>query len=744
MAPPRFDLNNLPEREEDIDFSDIEERYQLSFEEGFDNVVVVDNVPEVNEAKEEKLIGFLRKIFKNVGEIRPGHFVMPKAINEKGELMSKGYMFIEFETAEQASNAVKLIDGYKMDRSHTLAVNRFTDVEKYTNVEEEFVPPEEPPFVEKEHLKSWLADEMGRDQMVIYRGNEVSVLWNMQKEQPQVAHSKTHWTETYVQWSPLGTYLTTFHQQGVALWGGESWNKIIRFVHPGVKLVDYSPSERYLVTWSNEPIVVPEENYHGPFGPEDEGNQIAIWDVKSGALLRTFPSLAPSTPNARPTVSWPVFKWAPSERYFARLTPGTQISVYEAPSMGLLNKKSIKIDGVVDFEWAPMSDADRESAKNGKPKDDMLAYWTPEANNQPARVTLLSIPNQQIVRTKNLFNVADCKLHWQNRGDFLCVKVDRQTKNKKVTSSNLEVFRVREKDIPVEVVEIKETIIAFAWEPKGERFAVITTSDPNFGTTAPGTTTLKTSASFYYLDKGKGKDTLQSFKLIKTLTGKSCNTIFWSPKGRNVVLATLRSQTVWDIEFYDLDFEPLESQATKVPTGSEKDPAAYLRLLATGEHYGVTDIEWDPSGRFLATSASVWRHTMENGFQLWDFKGQLLYKENLDKFKQLIWRPRPRTLLSKEQIKNIRKTLKQYSERFDEMDLMSSSQVSSAERQRRRKLLEDWASWRKQVEAELAAERAAAGAPVPAAQAAPASDEDNEEVDEWVEEVIDEKEEIVA
>lgn len=58
-------------------------------------------------------------------------------------------MFIEFETAEQASLAVKLIDGYKMDKSHTLAVNRFTDVEKYSSVEEEFRPPPEEEFVEK-------------------------------------------------------------------------------------------------------------------------------------------------------------------------------------------------------------------------------------------------------------------------------------------------------------------------------------------------------------------------------------------------------------------------------------------------------------------------------------------------------------------------------------------------------------------------------------------------------------------
>ena len=48
-----------------------------------------------------------------------------------------------------------------------------------------------------------------------------------------------------------------------------------------------------------------------------------------------------------------------------------------------------------------------------------------------------------------------CKLHWQNQGDFLCVKVDRHTKTKKSIFCNLEIFRVREKDFPVEVVELK-------------------------------------------------------------------------------------------------------------------------------------------------------------------------------------------------------------------------------------------------------------------------------------------------
>lgn len=56
--------------------------------------------------------------------------------------------------------------------------------------------------------------------------------------------SPQRWTETYVRWSPKGTYLATFHQRGIALWGGEKFKQIQRFSHQGVQLIDFSPCER--------------------------------------------------------------------------------------------------------------------------------------------------------------------------------------------------------------------------------------------------------------------------------------------------------------------------------------------------------------------------------------------------------------------------------------------------------------------------------------------------------------------
>lgn len=44
-------------------------------------------------------------------------------------------------------------------------------------------------------------------------------------------------------------------------------------------------------------------------------------------------------------VTWPVFRWSKDDKYFARLG-ADMLSVYETPSFGLLDKKSIKIPGI--------------------------------------------------------------------------------------------------------------------------------------------------------------------------------------------------------------------------------------------------------------------------------------------------------------------------------------------------------------------------------------------------------------
>ncbi|PWZ02456.1 translation initiation factor eIF-3b [Testicularia cyperi] len=725
----------------DIDFTDIEQKFSVKFDEGLDDVIVIDGVPVISESRQQKLFETVQKRFKTHAGIDIAVEGMHIPYGDNGE--SKGYMFVEMASPEDAAQAIRQMDGYAFDKKHRFAVFRFTDIEKYTNLSEEYAEPVEQEFKPREHLRSWLADPQGRDQLVICQGDDVAIAWHNRSSEPQIFDSRPRWTESYVQWSPLGSFLTTFHRLGIPLWAGPSFERFMRFPHPGARLVDFSPNEKYMVTWSHEPIQVPSNAPIGPqnFGPEDEGNRIAVWEVRTGHLLRTFP--VPQDENGQPGqlrgFTWPFLKWSPDDKYCARLTPGQSISVYETPSMGLLDKKSIKIEGVVDFEWCPMSDKEREQAESSnptkKPRDNMIVYWQPEVANQPARVTVMSVPKREVLRSKNLFNVSDCKLHWHPQGDYLCVKVDRHSKTKKSMFCNLEIFRMREKDLPVEVVELKDPVTAFAWEPHGTHFALISSNDPQLGTPAPGIT-LKTQLNFYHLHP-KG-----DFRQLKTFDNKTFNTLFWSPRGRHIVVATLGSSQKFDLEWYDVDFMSEARQGN-----ASHDPAEDVKLIGSGEHYGITDLEWDPSGRYVATSASVWRHSLENGYAIWDFKGQELQKHIQDRFKQILWRPRPRTLLSKEDQKKIRKNLRDYSKQFEEEDVAEQSNLASAERELYQRILEEWKAWRARSRRELEElrydlGRQEVGQSVDHTQKL--AEEATEEVQEWVEEVIEETEEVLA
>lgn len=733
--------------EADIDYSDIEAAYDVQMDESLDNVVVINGVPIVTAAKEQRLFEVIQKRFRTHANLDVELSAMHMPYKEDGE--SKGYIVLELASNDEASQAIRAMNGYAFDKKHRFLMSRLTDVERLANMDESYTDPEEEPFQQRGHLRSWLMDQLGRDQLVMCARDDVIVSWHSRMGQPDEAHKRTRWTESYVQWSPQGMYLATFHLQGIALWGGPTWERIMRYPHPGVRLVDFSPDEKYMVTWSPEPIQVPDNAPQGPqfFAPEDEGNRVAVWDVRTGHLLRTFPILQEDTagPNgpAMKGFSWPFLKWSGDGKYCAKVTPGRGISVYQLPSMGLIDQKSIKIEGVVDFEWAPLGDKDKEAlevwndGKNKnlpkgfkKPRDNMLVYWQPEVQNQPGRVTVMSIPSREILRSKNLFNVADCKLHWHPQGDFLCVKVDRQTKTKKTVFCNFELFRMREKDFPVEVVELKDPVVAFAWEPQGTHFAVISTNDPNFGVVAPSIA-IKTQLNFFHLHP-RG-----DFRLLKTFDNKSCNALFWSPRGRHLLAATLGSSSKYDLEWYDVDFN---SDARSANSEALEE----VKLIGSGEHYSITDAEWDPSGRFLTTSSSLWRHSMEQGYTIWDFRGNELQKNVIEQFKQILWRPRPRSLLSKDDMKRVRRNLKEYSKMFDQEDEEAESSQALAHREEYKRMVDDWKAWRERNREMLQTAQSQSSEPIGISNASQLEQESMEEIQEWIEEVLEEKEEVLA
>ncbi|KAG0447217.1 hypothetical protein HPP92_012340 [Vanilla planifolia] len=163
--------------------------------------------------------------------------------------------------------------------------------------------------------------------------------------------------------------------------------------------------------------------------------------------------------------------------------------------------------------------------------------------------------------------------------------------------------------------------------------------------------------------------------------------------------------------------------------------------MATGEHFMATDIEWDPTGRYVATSVTS-VHEMENGFHIWSFNGKLLYRIPRDQFYQFLWRPRPPSLLSPEKEDEISKNLKRYSKKYEAEDQDVSLQLSEQDRKKRKTIQEEWENWVARWKAMQEEEKEARWM----LRDGEASDEEEEyeakEVE--VEEVIDVRQEIIT
>lgn len=90
MAPSFDTLReaNLDEEdfnEDEIDFSDLRERFEVQRDEGLDTFVVVDGLPVVTEEQKPKLVKFLLKKLHQAGKVRDDQVHMP--MGEDGKSM---------------------------------------------------------------------------------------------------------------------------------------------------------------------------------------------------------------------------------------------------------------------------------------------------------------------------------------------------------------------------------------------------------------------------------------------------------------------------------------------------------------------------------------------------------------------------------------------------------------------------------------------------------------------------------
>lgn len=83
------------------------------------------------------------------------------------------------------------------------------------------------------------------------------------------------------------------------------------------------------------------------------------------------------------------------------------------------------------------------------------------------------------------------------------------------------------------------------------------------------------------------------------------------------MLATLGSTQKSDIEFWDLELDSaagtaIVDKASASTAGKNADPAAAIALISTVDQYGATEVDWDPSGRYVFVAGTIWQSSVRH------------------------------------------------------------------------------------------------------------------------------------
>uniref|UniRef100_A0A0M3INE3 EIF2A domain-containing protein n=1 Tax=Ascaris lumbricoides TaxID=6252 RepID=A0A0M3INE3_ASCLU len=415
---------------------------------------------------------------------------------------------------------------------------------------------------------------------------------------------------------------------GVALWAGRNFDRFARFQHENVAMLDFSPLEKFVVTYA-----MPDNRW------KEDTDSLRIFDVQTGEMRKGF-SLMQYQRDNNMLPHWPYFQWSFDDRYAACPKPGNNgISIYESEHFTLLNKKHIVIDNIRTFQWSPTRS--------------LIAYYCEEKVGKDSCTAI--------------FSVSDAEMFWNKNGDRLAVHTERyQKKNVKSSggvedvkysklTSHIEIFDAREKEVSVLSLALTEQYVSFGWEPKeGDKFCVLVSTQH------------KVTPLIYALDSSKHIPQLIS----KFEPSERFTTVAWAPNGGWLTVYSANASGA--IMFID-------SNGTQ-PT-----------QMALVEYPGFSKGYWDPTGRYFAAVYTVGGGKGgDTGYRIFTFQGKELFRKNLDRLIQFKWRPRLPVKLSDEKIKLIRRNFKTSFAKFEEEDKRERGRASQEVIAKRRKIMDEF------------------------------------------------------
>jgi len=655
--------------------------------------VIVDGIPPLIQSNDYKRYATaLEEAARNIangGSKKEPIVYIPhettKVSRHSEETKIFGCAFIQFGTENDAKQFSKHYRNQNATLRQLTDLRCYTssDIEKYEQMDDDYHKLSKDEFQKNRNLLWWLLDEDGgesfRDQYVIrFTGQEFEethVYW-MDKNEVKTGRKlcydaaelkidRKEMTRQYVEWSPNGYYLLTTHRQGVQLWGGYKWSSLQKLEHPRVDQMSFSPNETFLITCNATSY---EQSGGGRQSP-----QLKIWDVLTGDLIISVSSatIGPAIKLRLPGW-WPIFKWSADEKYIAKINSSRGLSA-KPKDINKINIFHVRLK--TEDEMASSDDSVRYKIEKlgGKsltvdslfnmefsPTDNILAYTSFAQNDDQAKVTLISIPSKNSLKVQTLgFDVKKCHLYWQSQGRYLAINMahSQSKSNILIKSHSIGIMTVKDKKMPFSRTEKLGMVIYFSWEPDGNRFAVI----------HGGTRKIEPNVSIYRVqdigvDQGKSR-------LILKLPKRRCNELYWAPYGGRLVIANVDKtrRAGGELEFVDIN---------KIRTTNDESNTVKNII-----HENMTDIEWDPSGRYLITATTQYLNSTsgdDTRYIVWSFQGEKLFEHKIKYFYQILWRPRPKKLFKitnkDKQIINSKLSHHGWSDKFQKHDLIKTTE----------------------------------------------------------------------
>ncbi|KAH0472489.1 MAG: uncharacterized protein KVP18_003399 [Porospora cf. gigantea A] len=466
-----------------------------------------------------------------------------------------------------------------------------------------------------EKSTEWYTDHVGHEQLFVVHGNTASIFWVDTIRRLQEFQDKQKKVRGAF-WSPKGTYFCTMHRPGLALWTSNTLEDRRKLEHFDVIAAEFSPNEEFAVSWNSKTLFV--------------------WNIFTSEVIRTLTTPKSSVNNDQ---NWPFVAWSGRGDQLA-IKSELGVVVYNLPAFEMLQTESgepyivEKHDVPVLFSFAP--------------KAGLLAVFYMPVKGLPARLRLVDTIRCREVATKTFYlGVKDVEVVWQSEGDYLALNITREKNakgKKKPIHNQLEIVRICEKGCPVdslafeEIAEVKQV----AWEPRSSRFAVV----------------LPKSINFYALSKRCETKVIQ--QLVShdmDALGPNYNQVSWSPHGRFLVLY-VSDKGEGDLLFGRLD-------------------ATSLHISHQDRHGDLNCLQWDPSGRFVATATKVGYSAQDidtmvtTSLFVWTFQGRLLESRKFECIRDVHWRPHPDLLVTEADKQSVLENLDAVAQRFEKQDQVS-------------------------------------------------------------------------